>query len=331
MAVAINQVQRPQENKESDLDKLAKFIQLGANVYGVKDSYDKGLIAQDHAAREKTVFDQGQEQIAQLKDVNSPMARAYAKAFNQAGVQVDPSMSMYQNKQIYGDPSELLKAKISAQSRHTGLEGMIAEERLNAMKRAAKEAQMPSQKQLDEIQQFDDSINALKDIMGSARENYVGPLSGRTPEMLVSGDESAFRSKSGRYSDIYRKNITGAGAGDKELARLEGRLPNVTDLPENFMGKGNDILKATLAAKARYLENLSRTGKNVADYKSPDFAPITMFGLKPQPKPTMVNGAPNFNVPTANAGQGPQPGTVENGYRFKGGNPADQNSWEKVK
>lgn len=29
-------------------------------------------------------------------------------------------------------------------------------------------------------------------------------------------------------------------------------------------------------------------------------------------------------------GQGPQPGMVEDGYRFKGGNPADPNAWEPV-
>lgn len=28
--------------------------------------------------------------------------------------------------------------------------------------------------------------------------------------------------------------------------------------------------------------------------------------------------------------QGPQPGAIEDGYRFKGGNPADPNSWEPV-
>ena len=39
-------------------------------------------------------------------------------------------------------------------------------------------------------------------------------------------------------------------------------------------------------------------------------------------------GAINPNLPQGN---GPQTGTVEDGYRFKGGDPADKNNWEKVK
>jgi len=30
------------------------------------------------------------------------------------------------------------------------------------------------------------------------------------------------------------------------------------------------------------------------------------------------------------AGAGIQPGTVDGGYRFKGGDPANKNNWEKV-
>jgi len=40
--------------------------------------------------------------------------------------------------------------------------------------------------------------------------------------------------------------------------------------------------------------------------------------------------APKITQPKAPA-QAPQVGTVEAGYRFKGGNPSDPNSWEKVK
>jgi len=52
------------------------------------------------------------------------------------------------------------------------------------------------------------------------------------------------------------------------------------------------------------------------------FHPVTMMG--PQgpiavPRPTL-----------GGMGGGPKPGTIEEGYRFKGGNPADPNAWEPV-
>lgn len=45
------------------------------------------------------------------------------------------------------------------------------------------------------------------------------------------------------------------------------------------------------------------------------------------------NGDGTFTLIPRTSGQqggGPQPGTVEDGYRFKGGNPADPNAWEPV-
>ena len=51
----------------------------------------------------------------------------------------------------------------------------------------------------------------------------------------------------------------------------------------------------------------------------------TRKGLDPQN--TMIEFAP----PPAPGGGTPQPGAIEDGYRFKGGNPADPNSWEPAR
>lgn len=64
-----------------------------------------------------------------------------------------------------------------------------------------------------------------------------------------------------------------------------------------------------------------RTGEPV--FKNPDrprYYPVPPGGmLVPEPG---AGGAPQ--------GAAPQPGQVEDGYRYKGGNPADPNSWEPV-
>ena len=46
-----------------------------------------------------------------------------------------------------------------------------------------------------------------------------------------------------------------------------------------------------------------------------------------------LNTAPKAPVapPAQKPSIGPTVGTVEDGYRFKGGNPADSKNWEKVK
>lgn len=127
----------------------------------------------------------------------------------------------------------------------------------------------PSEKHLEELKQYDDAITSLEDMLASKKKNYVGAVDGIMPEWTVDGDEAAFRSKVGRYSDAYRKLITGAGASNMELKRLEGRLPGITDTEENFAAKAQEILKEQKRARNRYLDGLEKIGKNVSDFRGP--------------------------------------------------------------
>lgn len=52
---------------------------------------------------------------------------------------------------------------------------------------------------------------------------------------------------------------------------------------------------------------------------------LTQYGYQPRARQTPAPAA----APAAPTGI-PAPGEIRNGYRFKGGNPADRNSWEKV-
>lgn len=57
---------------------------------------------------------------------------------------------------------------------------------------------------------------------------------------------------------------------------------------------------------------------------------LALQGMVRNAGPTYTQPQAAAAPPSAAVERGPQPGAIEGGYRFKGGNPADQNNWERA-
>jgi hypothetical protein len=126
-------------------------------------------------------------------------------------------------------------------------------------------------KQLKEINDFDEALATAKSAM-EAKDDWVGPIRGRLPDMAVTPEEVAARANLGRQSDAYRKLITGAAASSQELKMLQSRLPGVTDMPGNFRSKGKAYIDQLERNRNIYISNLRRKGIDTSEYEPDESA-----------------------------------------------------------
>lgn len=133
-----------------------------------------------------------------------------------------------------------------------------------------KEAQARlSEKQLGEVQDFDNSVDSMKSVLNQLgnKSEWTGPVDGRLPDAVIGSEQVAFRSELGRMVDQYRKLITGAGASNQELKKLEGRLPQPTDTYANFVAKGKNFISAVERGRGNFMKNLKAQGKNTSPFE----------------------------------------------------------------
>jgi len=108
----------------------------------------------------------------------------------------------------------------------------------------------------------------LMEIAGMVKDDYVGPLDQYQPNVMTGPQESVFRAALGSYADAYRKAITGAGASVAEIAKLESRLPSLSDKPANFRAKAQEAINDIRQRRQKYLGALKSSGKNVEQFES---------------------------------------------------------------
>lgn len=194
-----------------------------------------------------------------------------------------------------------------------------AAERLNAIVAAGQNAQ-----------EIVGDLTALANLaagIGTGKEAQITAALGPYAEAIGVdiaglGEMQAFSAIRDKMAPLLRQPGSGT-TSDFDARQFLSALPGLGRTPE-----GNKIIVDTLQAvlehrlKAAEISNLAFSGEITwqdADRQISALGnPFDAFNKSK----TAVNGRPDA--------QAPSPGDVMDGYRFKGGNPADRNSWERV-
>lgn len=120
------------------------------------------------------------------------------------------------------------------------------------------------------------------------------------------------------FDIIQRPEQERAAAWDAYIEQGAQQYPGLTQYRGQYTPQALQALVAEAGKSQEF-----------AQFQRPTYTPIGEQGLAgfQYGQPIQQGGQPqNF----AQAVQPPQPGTVEDGYRFRGGNPADPNAWEPL-
>lgn len=140
--------------------------------------------------------------------------------------------------------------------------------------------------------------------------------------------EEGANARSQSRDDIDRRRLqSDEQVRDFEIRRLE-RVENLYQQLENAKTPEE---RASIAEELRALSGKEAPNRYTVVPGGQEIDPVTNMAVT---RPARVFNNQTGQFVEQQAGQAapaaPRPGEVRNGYRFKGGNPADQASWEKV-
>lgn len=150
-------------------------------------------------------------------------------------------------------------------------------------------------RQREQGQVFAQYQAAISGLRSGLANSATGPLAGRLP--AITANQQIAEGSVAALAPVLKQLFRAAGEGtftDRDQALLLEMVPTRTDLP------------AAREAKLQNIDNIVR-------------AKLGQGG---------IYGAAPADAPQSNAI--PAPGHTEGGYRFRGGNPADPNSWERI-
>lgn len=127
------------------------------------------------------------------------------------------------------------------------------------------------------------------------------------------------KTKLGKFLAKYINGISGTAVAEQEYNRLS----------ELFSGSNLENTEALKQGVKTFVRELDKEFRNTAKTSLLD-NPSTTLDLVSKYKKLGFKEPEQIKEPEQQSNNGPKVGDIMDGYKFLGGNPADQNSWEQV-
>lgn len=298
----ITKSEQPLPKKASDIEKMLKkseededrvaMLKQGAKLRDAVMGFGLGAELKTDTSMYEDLEKRAQRPMRNLllkqeledkqtkSDPNSELSKLARESLGKLGMDMSgfQNVSFSQLEKLYPSLTQALYTKIVADSRKDAAEQARLDRQMirDAATQAKKEkAATLSDRQINPITEAETAIANLDAVLNLAKDEYVGPIDARIPDILSSADAMAFRSASGRMTDAYRKLITGAGASAFELQKLEANLPKPTDTVAQFKAKAKVFREELNRGRQIYIRNLKKQGKNVSEFEIPEQQELT--------------------------------------------------------
>jgi hypothetical protein len=183
--------------------------------------------------------------------------------------------------------------------------------------------QLPADKVLavQEGKQIPKMLEDLKATFGDTES--FGPIKGLLGKLNPYDTKSATaNAQISTAAQSFGRYMEGGVLRKEDEEKYRKMFPSITDTPQIAANKLALVERMLKSKSAADVEALGNSGYDVSAFGA--------GGAIPELPRVLSQKSSGGLIPEAQAAQGPKPGTIQGGYKFKGGDPANPTSWEKV-